>query len=168
MVRTLEWIAARDNSGVWRMSEQGDYFVVEPVTVVVDGTEQVWSLEQRTGEDSWWTLVLAAPGGTTCTGAGQGLWTAFLELRRRTDRLGYRLCCAGARIDANVRSGKCAGSDVVDVLSRRTLLGIRHRVSMLAYAPASKIGTVEEQEAWYERWLATPWWTAFRPGDPTR
>jgi hypothetical protein len=150
------------------MSEQVEYRVVEQVAVAADGTEEVWSLEQRLGQDSWWTLVLTAPGGATWTGAGQGLWSAFLDLRHQTDRLGYRLCCAGARIDANMRSGRLAGSDVVDILSRRTLLGIRHKSSMLAYAPASRVGTVEDQEARYERWLATPWWRAFWPGDVTR
>lgn len=35
---------------------------------------------------------------------------------------------------------------------------------MLAYAPANQIGTVDEQQANYDRWLNTPWWKAFWPG----
>lgn len=146
------------------MSEPADYDIEQKIRVEVDGAEEVWSLERRLEHDSRWTLVLTAPAGGTWTGAGQGLWSAFLDLRRQTDPLGYRLCCAGARVEANMRSGRWANSDVVDVLSRRTLLGIRHKEPMLAYAPASKIGTVEEQQAHYDRWLKTPWWKVFWPG----
>ncbi len=148
------------------MSDQVEYRDVEQIIVSIDGSEVSWTLEERLEEGSRWTLVMTSPDGATWTGTGQGLWSAFVDLRHQTDRLGYRLCCAGARIDANMRNGRWANSDLVDILSRRTLLGIRHKASLLAYAPASKVGTVEEQEARYTRWLATPWWRAFWPGDP--
>lgn len=149
------------------MSERVEYYDVRSVTVASGGAEELWLLEFRLGQGTWWRLVLTAPGGASWSGAGEGLWTAFVELRRQTDRVGYRLCCAGARVDANMRSGRWAGSDVVDVLTRRTLLGLRHTEPMLAYAPVSKVGTVEEQRARYARWLATPWWRALLPGDIT-
>ncbi|MET9314946.1 hypothetical protein ABZX12_24300 [Kribbella sp. NPDC003505] len=150
------------------MSETGDYRDVEQVVVAVDGVEETWSLEFRSRPDSWWTLILTGSGGASWIGAGQGLWTAFLELRRQIDPMSYKLCCAGAQVDANMRHGRWAGSDVVDILDRRTLLGFRHQEFLLAYAPAGTIGTVEEQQARYDRWLATPWWKAFLPGDVTR
>ncbi len=34
--------------------------------------------------------------------------------------------------------------------------------------PVSKIGTVDEQEARYNRWIDAPWWRALLPGDPVR
>jgi len=150
------------------MNEQVEYRVVERITVAIDGVETVWSLDQQATEGSYWTLVLTAPDGASWTGAAQGLWNAFVELRRQTDQLGYKLCCAGARVDVIMRKGRDWSNDGVYILSRRTLLGIHHRALMMDYAPASKIGTVEEQEARYDRWLATPWWRAFVPGEVTR
>lgn len=150
------------------MTEQFDYHVVEPVTVLIDGTEQSCPLDQRSTPDSDWILVLTTPDGATWTGAGQGLWTAFLELRRQLEPAGHKLCCAGARLDANMRGGRWTDGDIVDILSRRTLLGFRHEASLLDYAPAAKTATVDEQSARYARWLATPWWRALLPGDPVR
>ncbi|MFG1626502.1 hypothetical protein [Kribbella sp. NPDC049227] len=145
-----------------------DYRVVEPITVSIDGLETVWSLDQRADQDSQWTLVLTAPDGATWTATAQGLWNAFVELRRQTDPLGYKLCCAAARIDVIMRKGRDWNNDVVYILSRRTLLGIHHKALMLDHAPASTIGTVDEQEARYDRFLATPWWRALLPGAPVR
>ena len=145
-----------------------DYHVVEPITVSIDSIETVWSLNQRADQDSQWTLVLTAPDGATWTATAQGLWNAFVELRRQTDRLGYKLCCAGARLDAIMRKGRDWNNDEVYLLTRRTLLGFQHRASILDYAPPNTTGTVEQQEARYDRWLATPWWRALLPGDPVR
>lgn len=133
-----------------------------------DGVEQTWSLGQRQSLESQWTLELTAPTGETWTSTGEGLWTAFTELRRQLDRIGYKLCCAGSRIDANMRSGRWASSDIVDLLSRRTLIGIRHTAPLLSYAPPRMIATVEEQQARYQRWLRTPWWRAIWPGTAVR
>ena len=148
------------------MKNQIDYHQVESVTCSIDGVEQVCSLDQTSTPDSHWTLVLTAPDGTTWTGAGQGLWTAFLELRRQLEPSGYTLCCAGARLDANMRGGRWSDGDIVDILSRRTLLGFQHKALLLDYAPVAKTATVAEQSARYDRWLATPWWRALLPGDP--
>jgi hypothetical protein len=150
------------------MSEQFDYCVVEPVMVLIDGSEQSCALDQRSTPDSRWTLVLTAPDGRTWTGSGQGLWTAFVDLRRQVEPRGYRLCCAGARTDAIMRKGRDWNNDEVYLLTRRTLLGIQHRASMFDYAPPNTTGTVEQQEARYDQYLGTPWWRAFLPGDPVR
>ena len=125
------------------------------------------SLDQRADQDSQWTLVLTAPDGATWSATAQGLWNAFVELRRQTDPLGYKLCCAAARIDVIMRKGRDRNNDVVYILTRRTLLGIHHKALMLDYAPASTIGTVDEQSARYNRWLATPWWRALPACTPS-
>jgi len=150
------------------MKDQIDYHEVESVTCSIDGVEQVCSLDQTSTPDSQWTLVLTAPDGTTWTGAGQGLWTAFLELRRQLEPAGYTLCCAGARLDAIMRKGRDWNNDEVYLLTRRTLLGFQHKASILDYAPPNTTGTVEQQEARYNQYLGIPWWRAFLPGDPVR
>jgi hypothetical protein len=150
------------------MNEQGDYRVVEPIAVWADGVESAWSLEQRADQDSHWTLVLTDPDGETWTASAHGLWNAFVDLRHQTDRLGYKLCCAAARVDVIMRKGRDWNNDEVYLLTRRTLLGIHHKSALLDYASPTTIGTVEEQRTRYERWLATPWWKAFLPGDPVR
>ncbi|GAB2673275.1 hypothetical protein [Kribbella swartbergensis] len=150
------------------MSDGIEYREVEEIAVWMDGTETLWSLERTARHGSQWTLVLTAPDGVTWTASAQGLWNALVALRRQTDRLGYKLCCAGARVDALMRKGRDWNNDIVYILSRRTLLGIHHRAMLFDYAPATTIGTVEEQDARYHRWLATPWWRALLPGDPVR
>lgn len=150
------------------MSDEIDYHEVESVTCLIDGIEQVCSLDETSTPDSYWTLVLTAPDGTTWTAAGQGLWTAFVELRRQLEPLGYRMCCAGARTDAFMRRGRSYGGYVVDLWSRRTFFGIRHKASLFDYAPANRVTTVDEQLARYHRWTETPWWRALLPGDPVR
>ncbi|GAA1576658.1 hypothetical protein GCM10009804_36610 [Kribbella hippodromi] len=150
------------------MSEEFDYHAVEPVKVLIDGVERECLLDMRSTPDSYWVLVLATPEGASWTGDGHGLWTAFLELRRRLDAVGYKLCCVGARRDANMRGGKWGDGDIVDVLSRRTLLGFQRKAYMFDYAPPGKVTTVDEQAARYDRWWDTPWWRALLPGDPVR
>jgi hypothetical protein len=44
-----------------------EYHVVEPITVSIDGTETLWSQDQRADQDSQWTLILTAPDGATWT-----------------------------------------------------------------------------------------------------
>ncbi|GAA2814457.1 hypothetical protein [Kribbella solani] len=148
------------------MSEQDEYHVVNPVVVCTDGVETTWSLDRRADQESQWTLVLAAPDGSAWTEAVQGLWNTFLDLRRQIEPLGYRLCCAGARIDAIMRKARDRNNDEVYLLTRRTLLGVQHRAWMFDYAPPNTTGTVEQQEARYDRYLGTRWWRALLPGDP--
>lgn len=140
----------------------------EVVVVVPGGAEVQCSLVQRCGDGSEWTLELSGLSSGTLSAKGEGLWTAFTALRRQLDDRTYRICCAGARIDANMRSGRWDSGDVVDILSRRTLLGIRRTAPLLSYSPPSTIATVADQKARYERWLRTPWWRVLWPGDPTQ
>ncbi|GAA1576740.1 hypothetical protein GCM10009804_36700 [Kribbella hippodromi] len=150
------------------MNSPIDYHEVEPLTVWLDGKEQRCSLDETATTDEYWTLVLTVPDGRSWSGAGQGLWTAFVELRRQIEPLGYRLCCAGARTDAFMRQGKSVGGYVVDLWTRRTMFGIRHEAELFDYAPVDKVTTVDEQLARYDRWIDTPWWRALLPGDPVR
>ncbi|GAA1576650.1 hypothetical protein GCM10009804_36600 [Kribbella hippodromi] len=150
------------------MRDEVDYHEVEPVVVWLDGEEQRCSLDETATTGSYWTLVLTVPDGRVWTGAGQGLWTAFVDVRRQIEALGYRMCCAGARADAFMRQGKSFDGYVVDLWTRRSFFGIRHQAELFDYAPASKVTTVDEQLARYGRWIETPWWRAFVPGDPVR
>lgn len=116
---------------------------------------------------SGWFLTLGAADGLEWRGHDpESLWISFVELRGAFEPLGYRICCAGARIDANMRRGKWYGNDETELLTRRTLLGIRHTARLFDPAPPSAVGTVEEQEEHHRRWLATPWWKALIPTDP--
>lgn len=111
-----------------------------------------------------WTLRLTSPDGAVITGGGDlSLWNAFTDIWTQVEARGLRLCCAGARADAHMRRGRWFGGETVDILSRRTLLGLRHTASMFDYAPPDSIGTVAEQEAHHQQWMATPWWKAFVP-----
>lgn len=150
------------------MNGRIDYHEVESLTVWLDGKEQQCSVDETSTTDSHWTLVLTTPDGRTWTGSGQGLWTAFVDLRRQVEPLGYRLCCAGARADAFMRRGRLYGGYIVDLWTRRTFFGIRHEASLFDYAPAGKVTTVDQQLARYDRWIDTPWWRALLPGDPVR
>lgn len=132
-----------------RMSETGDYRDVEQVVVAVDGVEETWSLEFRSRPDSWWTLILTGSGGASWIGAGQGLWTAFLELRRQIDPLSYKLCCAGRGStptcvtgDGRVRTwltfwagGRCQGFGI------RSFSWRTHRPARSAQLRSSRRGT---------------------------
>src|SRR5690348_9696555 len=133
------------------MSEPDEYHAVNPVVVSIDGAETTWSLDRRADEQSRWTLVLSAPDGKTWTATTQGLWNAFIALRRQIEPLGYRMGCAGARTDAIMRKGRDWSNDEVYLLTRRTLVGIQHRALMFDAAPSKTIGTVEEQAARYRR-----------------
>lgn len=150
------------------MSDEIKYHEVEPVTCLIDGIEQVCSVDETSTEDSLWTLVLTTPDGTTFTATGQGLWTAFVELRRQIEPRGYRMCCAGARADAFMRRGRSYGGYIVDLWTRRTYFGIRHQASLFDYAPSDKVTTIDQQLARYQRWIDAPWWRALLPGDPVR
>ncbi|GAA1576631.1 hypothetical protein GCM10009804_36580 [Kribbella hippodromi] len=145
-----------------------DYHVVHPVTCLIGGAEEVGSLERSATDESYWTLVLTVPGGRSWTAAGQGLWMTFLALRREIEPLGYRLCCAGARMDAIMRKARDGNNDEVYLLTRRTLLGVQHRAWMFDYARPSTIGTVEQQKARFDKYLVTPWWRALLPGRAVR
>lgn len=138
----------------------------EVIVHLPGGERRRWELEQRLDAPDRWTVILRGDHGEISTATGEGLWTAFTRLRRQLDELGVKICCAGARIDANMRSGRWVGGDVVDILSRRTLIGIRRTAPMLSYAPPRLIASVAQQEERYERWLKTPWWRALLPGNP--
>lgn len=134
------------------------------VTVASPTLEESWPLELNRDREGVWVLRLTARNGAAITGGGDSsLWNAFTQIWSQVEARGYWLCCAGARADAHMRRGKWFGGETVDILSRRTLLGIRHTASLFDYAPPESIGTLAEQEAHHQQWMATPRWKALAP-----
>ncbi len=123
------------------------------MVIVRNGHEEEWALE---ADDRGQHLALKSPDGETWIAEGPNLWESFRQLRRSIEPLGLRLCCNGARINACVsRMGiEMGGGGGVYLVK----LGhpVRHRrqlVSLFGYAPARKVVTLTEQDAFYERWL---------------
>lgn len=121
--------------------------------VARDGVEELWTLELDDGGRS---LTLRSTGAEEWRVTGASLWESFRALRRRVEPLGFRLCCNGARTNARAsRMGvEMGGGGGVYLLSMGR--PVRHRrqlVDALAYAPASEVSTLAEQDEFYERWL---------------
>jgi hypothetical protein len=102
------------------------------------------------------TLTATAPGGATWSGTGDDWFDALRAVRVALEPTGHRPLCAGARVNARV-SGMLADStrgEYVYLLEP----GRSAEETVWIFAPAepSEVAGVEEQDAFYERWLAGP------------
>jgi hypothetical protein len=97
-------------------------------------------------------ITITSPDGTSGAAEGPDLVRALRALRRVLDRLGVRLGVNGARRDARgigdsvrYRQGR--------VVYHLAGAGRPEQVSTLGDTPVSHVGTVDDQDQQYERWL---------------
>ncbi|GAB3173704.1 hypothetical protein GCM10027059_45210 [Myceligenerans halotolerans] len=130
-----------------------------PLTVLRNGTTETWNLTV-TENDRDHVLRLTAPDGQSWQVEDFDAWHALRALRAVVEPAGVQMCCQGARIDARVSgmSGSMSGGRLAYLLRAWRNPRTRDLVDIFAPAPLNKVGTLAEQDAFYERWLER-WWT---------
>jgi hypothetical protein len=86
---------------------------------------------------------------------GDDLFSALCNLRLELDKSDIKLLCNGCRIDTYVSrmSRQMGGGRKVYQLTMNKQAGLDSLVDIFGEAPADKIGTVEEQKTFYQKWL---------------
>lgn len=115
--------------------------------------DQRWLLttERR---DRHWLLSIASPEGKIWAAEGPDLFKALRGLRRILDPLGIRVSVNGARRDAWASGMQCdMGEGRVVYLLEEGQTTRPEQVRTLAQAPLENVGTVDEQDQQYRRWL---------------
>jgi hypothetical protein len=133
-------------------------------TVAKDGVEDKWWFLTVTEDDEdGFTLHLESPAGASWRAEGPNAWDALRALRGHVEPLGYRLCCAGARVNAYVSgmSISMSGGGLVYPLRRWRRPRTNDLVEIFSYAPLSKVGTVAEQDRFYDEWTRRTWMHIF-------
>jgi hypothetical protein len=123
------------------------------IRVLADSGEQQWSLTtRRQGRD--WLITITRPDGRSWEAEGPDLFKALRALRRILDPLGIRLGVNGARRDAWASGMQCDMGEgrVVYLLVEREA-GRPEQVSTLGNTSIGHVGTVDDQDQQYERWL---------------
>jgi len=123
------------------------------VTVLSGSGEEQWTLStSRRGRA--WLLTLTGVHGITWTAEGPDLFKALRELRRALDPLGIRLGVNGARRDSWASGMQCdMGEGRVVYLLHEAQAGKPEQVPTLGFTALDAVGTVEEQEEQFARWL---------------
>ena len=86
---------------------------------------------------------------------GSDLFECLCNLRSQLDKIGTKVICNGSRIDAHPSSMSrdMGGARKVYLLTMGQQGRLEDLVDIFGEAPTEKIGTVEEQKAYYGRWL---------------
>lgn len=132
-----------------------DLVVAENHFVLVRSTggEQRWPrTTSRRGRD--WLITITSLDGRSWAADGPDLFRALRALRRILDPLDLRLGVNGARRNAwasGMQRDMAEGRVVYLLVEGRT--GRPEQVSTLGSAPASHVGTVEDQDQHHEQWL---------------
>jgi hypothetical protein len=123
------------------------------VLVQSDAGEQQWTLTTgRPGSD--WLLTLTGPDRRSWPDEGPDLFKALRQLRCALDRLGIRLGVNGARRDAWASRMQCdMGEGRAVYLLAEGQTGRPGQVSTLGRTAMEHVGTLEEQDQRYARWL---------------
>ena len=99
---------------------------------------------------------------------GRDLFDSLQQLRRQLEPLGWYPLCNGARIDC-YPSGMARDMGGARAIYELTIgkAGRPPLVGLFEPAPAAKVGTVAEQDAYHQRWIATSKgsWSAALPRD---
>jgi len=120
---------------------------------MADASEQQWPLTtSRRGRD--WLITITSSDGTSWAAGGPDLFKALRALRRILDPLGIRLGVNGARRDAWASGMQCdMGEGRVVYLLVEGQAGRPEQVSTLGNTSISHVGTVDDQDQQYARWL---------------
>ncbi len=123
------------------------------IQVLADASEQQWSLTtSRRGRD--WLITITRPDGTSWAAEGPDLFKALRALRRVLNPLETRLGVNGARRDAWASGMQCdMGEGRVVYLLVEGKAGRPEQVGTLGNTSVSHVGTVDDQDQQYERWL---------------
>jgi hypothetical protein len=101
-----------------------------------------------------WLLTLTSAYGTTWTAEGPDLFKALRALRRVLDPLGIRLGVNGARRDSWASGMQCdMGEGRLVYLLREGQAGRPEQVSTLGLTALDAVGTVQDQDQQFARWL---------------
>jgi hypothetical protein len=120
-----------------------------------DGPHE-WTLDRAEGDDGD-ILALRAPDSREWTAAGSNVFHALMELRERVEPEGILLCCNGARRDVypSRLALSMGGGEVAYQLRWGRRPSVRHLVEVLGPADCANVVTVQEQQAWFQRWSQT-------------
>jgi hypothetical protein len=123
------------------------------IRVRADASEQRWPLT-TSRRDRDWLITITSPDGKSWAAEGPDLFNALRALRRILDPLGIRLGVNGARRDAWA-SGmqRDMGEGRVVYLLVEGQASRPEQVSTLGSTSVSQVGTVDDQDQQYERWL---------------
>jgi hypothetical protein len=123
------------------------------VPVLSGSSEEQWTLSTgRRGRE--WLLTLTSASGTTWTAEGPDLFKALRALRRVLDPLGIRLGVNGARRDSWASGMQCdMGEGRLVYLLREGQAGRPEQVSTLGLTALDIVGTVQDQDQQFARWL---------------
>lgn len=123
-----------------------------PVHVLIDGSTAEWLI--KVNGDGPWELRLESPTGEESTAQGDNVFEALRSIRNDLSRRGITLCVNGARTDARPSGLSAAhGAWMVYILRLWRPPTVRDLAPILAYSDASKIGSVEEQDQYWQQHL---------------
>jgi hypothetical protein len=102
-----------------------------------------------------WCIEAIVDGLQVLEFHGGDLFDCLCKLRTELDKLGIKLLCNGSRIDAypSRMSRDMGGAKKVYLLTMGQQGRLEDLVDIFDEAPAERIGTVEEQKAFYRKWL---------------
>ncbi|MEU6801729.1 hypothetical protein [Streptomyces neyagawaensis] len=122
------------------------------VRVQIGGEEDQWQMLVK--GDGPWHLQLKSPGGIEAAAIGDDVFQALRSIRKELTARGIAICCNGARVDVRPSGFSAShGAWMLYVLHMWRPSTVRDLVPIFGYAPPSKVGSVEEQDAYWERHL---------------
>lgn len=89
---------------------------------------------------------------------GPDLFAALQQLRKTLEQLGWFPLCNGARVDcypSGMARDMGGGAGVYMLSARRHLRRRLPLIGTFEPAPKEAVGTVDAQDAYYDRWLET-------------
>lgn len=113
------------------------------------GDQQIWNLSYD--DTPTFRVRLQAPSGDVWSAEGGDLFSCLQKVRRQLERVGVKICVSGARCNAypSSFSRETTGGYWI-YLTRRWWRA--KRVFIFSPAPCRKVSTVDEQEAYHDRW----------------
>jgi len=115
-----------------------------------------------TGQITWSatdgaSMKLVVSDGSTYIEQADDLFECLVEIRRETDPLGLRICCAGCKKDAypSRMNREMGGGSKVQIRTLGRPTQREDQIGIFEAVNLSEVGTVEEQEAYYRIWLAS-------------
>ncbi|MFE6888916.1 hypothetical protein [Streptomyces sp. NPDC057694] len=141
-----------------------------PVRVQVGGQVVEWMLIIQ--GDGPWALTLRSPSGVECSAQGDDVFDALRTMRTELAPRGVKICCSGARKDVRPSGFSAShGAWMIYVLPMWRPPTVRDLVSTFGYCKPGLVSSVEEQDAYWERYLANRnrwfnfinpvWWAYF-------
>ena len=115
---------------------------------------------------SQWEISVSDELGTSWEASAEDLFDAFRAVRERPESIGVRFLVVGARVDCwpTRMSGQAGGAQVVVHYGSAVRMAMQNLISFAfprriyryIFAPAavSKVGTVAEQDAYRQEWVA--------------